>query len=354
VTKISTILLNKNKAIGEKEPCFVIAEIGINHNGNLEIAKKMIDVACDCGVDAVKFQTFKAKDFISNNAQQYTYFSNKEKITESMIEMFERYEFSKKEWTDIINHCEKKEIMFLSTPQNKVDLDFLLEIVDLPLIKIGSDDLTNLSLLEYYALKNKPMIISTGMSYISEIEDAVITIKNTGNTQFAILHCVSSYPTLFEEVNLNKIITIKHAFRVPTGFSDHTIGSNASIAAVTMGAKIIEKHFTLNKSLQGPDHWFSSTPDELKELVVSIRNIEKAFGSFEVRPTIKEIEMRKIARRSIVAKKDIEIGEIITEECIDFKRPGTGIPPKLVDYIISRSCKSNIKKDELITLDKLN
>lgn len=342
-----------NRFVGEGEPCFIIAEIGINHNGDIDLAKKMVDKANECGVDAVKFQVFKAEDFISNLSSIYTYKSEGKIITEPMLDMFKRYEFRADEWEEIFEYCEKNKIEFFITPQNPSDLDFVLSIVDIPAIKVGSDDLINLELLEYYGKKNKPLIISSGMAYLSEIEDAVNTIQDTGNKDLIILHCISSYPTDSEEINLNKMLTIKQAFDVIVGFSDHSIGNTAAIGAVVLGAKVIEKHFTLDKKLPGPDHWFSANPDEIKKLVDETRFIERALGNCVVKPTSKEMEMRLMARRSIVASKDIAKTGIITVNLIAYKRPGTGLPPKFKKYIIEKKAKVNIKKNEQITFDKI-
>lgn len=347
------IKITPNRYIGENEPCFIIAEAGINHNGDINIAKKMVDEAKESGVDAIKFQTFKAEEFISDKNETYTYKSQGEKITESMYGMFKRYEFTKEEWIEIAMHCKQKDIIFFSTPQNPSDLDFLMSIIDLPVIKVGADDLTNVELMSYYASKGKPMIISSGMAYISEIEDAVEAIRKEKNNEIIILHCVSSYPADAEEVNLRKINTIKQAFEVVTGFSDHTVGTTAAIGAVALGAKIIEKHFTLDKNMPGPDHWFSSDVNEIKKLVNDIRYIEKSLGSSQVRPTEKEIKNRKVARRSIVALNDIEKGQLISKDCITYKRPGTGIQPKDVGYIIGRTARKRIRKDEIISLNDI-
>jgi N-acetylneuraminate synthase/N,N'-diacetyllegionaminate synthase len=347
------IKITNNRYIGNDEPCFIVAEVGINHNGDVNSVKKMIDVAKKCGVDAVKFQTFKAEEFVSNPDETYTYKSQGREVTESMLEMFKRYEFSEREWKDIFSYCKNINIICFSTPQNPSDLDFLLKIVNLSIIKVGSDDLTNLELLKYYASKNKPMIISAGMSFISEIEDAVEIIREKGNNDLVVLHCISSYPSEPEEVNLKKMLTIRQAFDVIVGFSDHTLGTIAATAAVALGAKLIEKHFTLDKNLPGPDHWFSSDPKELSQLVQAIRYTEKSLGSYIIKPTPKEIEMRKIARRSIVAARDIKKGEVITLEALSVKRPGTGLPPKFVKHILKKEAKIDIKKNELITFEKI-
>lgn len=350
---MNRIKITDQKYIGENEPCFIIAEAGINHNGDINIAKKMIDVAKECGVDAIKFQTFKAEEFISDKNETYTYNSQGKEVTESMYEMFKRYEFTKEQWIEIADYCKQQNIIFFSTPQNPSDLDFLMSIVDLPVIKVGADDLTNIDLMSYYASKGKPMIISAGMAYISEIEDAVDAIRKEANSDLIVLHCISSYPAESEEVNLKKMNTIKQAFEVITGFSDHTIGTTASVGAVALGAKVIEKHFTLDKNMAGPDHWFSSDVEEIKKLVNDIRYIEKALGSSQVRPTKREIENRKAFRRSIVAATDIKEGDIIDLNMLTVKRPGDGLLPKFNKYVIGKAAKINIRKNEIITFDKL-
>ena len=341
------------RLIGGLEPVYIIAEIGINHCGDLDLAKRLIDEAQKCKVDAVKFQVFKAQEFISDLNSTYTYKSQGKLITEPMFNMFKKYEFGVDEWREIFEYCKTKKIHFFVTPQNPSDLDFVLSISDLPAIKIGSDDLTNLRLLKYYAEKNIPLIISCGMAYISEIEDAVHAVQDTGNENMILLHCVSSYPADAEELNLRKMLTIRQAFDVVVGYSDHTIGHTSSIGAVVLGAKVVEKHFTLDKNFPGPDHWFSADPNEMKQLVDEIRFIENALGTGVVTPTKKEMDMRKIARRSIVASKNISKADAITKDLIDFKRPGTGLPPKFAKYIIGKKAKVDMKKDEQITFENI-
>jgi len=343
-----------NRWLGEGEPVFIVAEAGINHNGDIRLAKKMIDEAKKAKVDCVKFQTFKAKEFITDPKLIYTYESQGKKITEPQLKMFGRYEFSEKEWREIIDYCKKENMVFSTTAQNPLELDFILSLVDLPFIKVGSDDLTNLSLIKYYATKKKPIIISPGMAYEQEIRDAVSTIRKSGNNSIVVLHCVSSYPALAEEVNLKKLKTIKNKFKVVVGFSDHTEGIFAALGAVALGAKVIEKHFTLDKNMPGPDHSFSADSKELKELVAGIRFVEKSLGSHAIFPTKKEKEMRKLARRSIVASKDIKKGEIIKLSDIEYKRPGTGLAPKFTGSIIGKKTIHKIKKGELITSKKIN
>jgi sialic acid synthase SpsE len=342
-----------NYLVGKGEPTYIAAEIGINHNGNIDLAKEMVDVAHKCGVDAVKFQVFNAEEFVSDKTSTYTYQSQGKEITESMLTLFKRYEFSPDEWKEIFDYCKLKAINFFASPQNISDLELILSIADIPAIKVGADDLTNIELLEYYATKGLPMIISAGMAYLSEIEDAVNAVRKTGNNKIIILHCVSSYPADAEEINLKKMQTIEQAFDVVVGYSDHSIGSAAAIGATVMGACLIEKHFTLDQEMPGPDHWFSANPEDLNELVQKIRYIEKALGKNVIVPTQKEIGMRAIARRSIVASRDIDKGDIITRSCIEFKRPGTGLPPKLYRYIVGKRAKTNINRNEQITFDKL-
>jgi sialic acid synthase SpsE len=327
---------------------FIIAEVGINHNGDLELAKKMAKVAHECGVNAVKFQTFKASDFISDPNLSYTYKSQGEIITESQLDMFTRYEFNDEQWKELFKYCDELGIESFTTPQNISDLDFILDIKKLNLIKVGSDDLTNLPLLKYYASKKIPMIISSGMSYESEIRDAVDTIKNEGCDDLCVLHCVSSYPTEYQDVNMKKMLSIKEKFGVKVGFSDHTADHLSSIAAVSMGATVIEKHFTLDKTSPGPDHWFSSDPREMKVLVEHVRKIEKILGENKLIPTEKEVEMRKIARRSIVFKRNVKSGTVLTDEHFDFKRPGTGLSPKEVVNFLGKKINYDVDKGDLL------
>ena len=330
---------------------FIIAEIGVNHNGNINIAKEMIDKAKKAGADCVKFQTFEAEEFVSDPKQTYTYKSQGEEVTESMIEMFKRFQFCKDEWKEIINYCKQKDMVFSSTAQNKSDLDFLLSITDLPFIKVGSDDLTNLEQMKYYASKQKPMIISAGMAYAYEIEDAVRAMREVENEDITVLHCISSYPTDAEEVNLKKIPVIRDAFGVKVGFSDHTIGSASAVGSVCFGAVVIEKHFTLDNDMAGPDHWFSITPKELKQYIDDIRFIENAIGKAELKPTSKEIEMRKTMQRKIVFSKDFKASDIVTSDSFEYKRSEYGIEPKNVQFLINRKLAVDVKKDDIVKLD---
>lgn len=337
-------ILNKKS----KPRAFIIAEAGINHNGSLAMAKKMVDAVKAAGADCIKFQTFKASEFLIDSKLTYTYKSKGKTITEPQINLFKRVEFSKQNWQQIIKYCKTKGVIFSTTAQNPSDLDMILGLTNLPFIKVGSDDLTNLDLMAYYAKKNKPMVISAGMAYAAEIEDAVQTIKRAGNNNIIVLHCIASYPAEACEVNLTKIPVIKDAFGVKVGFSDHTIGSIAAVGAVCFGATVIEKHFTLSHNLPGPDHWFSVEPNELKQYVKDIRFIEQAIGNANLVPTAKEEKMRKIARRSIVAKTNIKAGERFTNNNLEFKRPGTGLSPRLKKYLLNSKAGKNYIKGQQI------
>lgn len=336
-----------------KSKVYVIAEAGINHNGDISLARQMIDTARHCGADCIKFQTFKAEEFVSDPRQTYSYRSQGQQVTESMLEMFRRYQFNPEEWQEIIDYCRQVGITFCSTAQNRSDLEFLLSLTNLPFLKIGSDDLTNLELIKDYASREMPMIISVGMAYAYEIEDAIRTIRATGNDDLTVLHCVSSYPTDPDQVHLKKIPIIREAFNVPVGFSDHTIGSAAAVGAVCFGATVIEKHFTLDKDGPGPDHWFSINASELKQYISDIRIIEQAIGVGTLGPTSKEKEMRRICRRKIVADQIINPGEKITIDKISFKRSDAehAIEPKNIEYLLGRRVKNRIEKNSPIELN---
>ena len=341
------------RIIGPGHEPFLILEAGINHNGDMNLVRQMISAAVDAGADALKFQTFTAAEFVSDPQQMYTYRSQGREVTESMLAMFKRYELSAEQWKQIVAWCHEAGIMFFSTPQNISDLDFLLSLVKLPVIKVGSDDLTNIALMRYFASKGIPMMISAGMAYLSEIEAAVRAIREAGNQNLAVLHCVSSYPAQPDELHLNKMATIARAFDVPVGFSDHTEGAVAASAAVALGACVVEKHFTLDKNLGGPDHWFSADPKEAKAWVQAIRNTYRSLGISEIRPTGRELDMRKIARRSIVAARDLSAGTILSVDDLTFKRPGTGLTPSQLEHLLGQRIAKPIRKDVLVTFADL-
>lgn len=340
-----------NKWVGEGEACFIVAELGVNHNGNINIAKKMIIEAKKCGVDAIKIQSFVTDGFVADKNLKYTYKSQGRKITELQYEIFKRYELSKKIQKELFDFARKRNIIIFSTPQDSSFemVDYLCsKKINMPAIKVGSDDLTNLPLLSYYAKKRRPMIISTGMATIDEIEDAVKTIEFEGNKEIIILKCTSLYPTPPKECNLNQIKTLQYAFDKIIGYSDHTLGSTAAVISVILGAKVIEKHFTLSKKMPGPDHWFSADPEELKLLVKQVREAEKMMGMPQFVLSKNELKMRLESRRSLTAKNNIKKGEIIKESDLEFKRPGTGISPKFKQFVVGKLADKNYKKGDLI------
>ena len=340
-----------NINIGINYPPFCIAEVGINHNGDLNIAKKMVDIAKKSGADAVKFQTFKANEICSSEDQTYTYLSKGKQVTESMLKMFQRYEFSIHDWREIKDYCSALDIIFFSTPQNYSDLNLLLEL-NIPAIKIGSDDFTNIPLIELYAKTNIPLILSCGMANLQEVHESINASGWKKGNKIALLICTSQYPTPLRDVNLNKIKTLHENFPgLIIGFSDHTEGYFAASIAVGMGARILEKHFTLDKNLPGPDHWFSSNPDELTSWVSSIKNAYMSLGSSNITPTESEIEMRKIARRTVTAIKDIKIGDTFDLTNISLLRPGIGIEPRYINKIIGKKSKNKIESHSKIKLE---
>jgi len=324
---------------------FLIAEAGVNYNGSLDLAYRLIDVAKDAGVDAVKFQTFKAENVVSKLADKAEYQKKTTGSDKSQLEMIKELEISFDDFVKLKKYCDKKGIMFLSTPFDHQSIDFLYNLVDI--YKIPSGEIINYPYLKHIAAKNKPIIMSTGMANLGEVEEAINIIRSVNSqAQISLLHCTTNYPTSYEEVNLKAMQTLAAAFQLPVGYSDHTLGIEVPVAAVAMGAKIIEKHFTLDKNLPGPDHKASLEPDELKEMVKAIRNIEKALGDGIKKPNISEIEIMKVARRSLIATRDIRAGEVIKESDIAIKRPGTGILPKFKEIVIGMKLINDIRQDE--------
>lgn len=337
--------------IETKTSCFIIAEAGVNHNGDINIAKKLVDAASLAGVNAIKFQTFKTENLVTKNAPKAEYQKGETGVG-NQYEMLKKLELTYDEHVVLKKYCTEKGIIFISTPFDFESVD-LLEKLDIPLYKISSGDLTNIPLLKYIAKLNKPMIISTGMANLGEVEDAVEAINETGNDKISLLHCTSNYPTNYEDVNINAMITLQNSFKLPIGYSDHTIGIEVTIAAVAMGAKIIEKHFTLDKAMEGPDHKASLDLEELKQMVTSIRNIEKAFGNGIKRCNESEENTKRVARKSIVASVNIKKGQVITNHNITVKRPGNGISPKFITHFIGKTAIEDINADEFITFSSI-
>jgi N,N'-diacetyllegionaminate synthase len=331
------------RLIGKGHPPFVIAEAGINHNGILEKALEMVVVAKESGADAVKFQTFRAEEFVGDKEQMYTYRSQGREVTESMLAMFQRYELPREAWFEIKKECERREIIFLSTPQNRSDLDLLLE-VGISAIKVGSDDFTNLHLLSSFAETGLPLLLSCGMADLAEVYQALETVGALDGYPTVLLLCTSQYPTPSRDVNLLKLKTLKASFPVVLiGFSDHTQGDLASSIAVGLGACLLEKHFTLSHDLPGPDHWFSMDPCELKIWMESIRTAHLVLGSSVVRPTQSEEKMKVLARRSVVALQDISSGEILTQLNIGLRRPGDGISSSHYSQLLGKTVRCDIQ-----------
>jgi len=328
---------------------FIIAEAGVNHNGSIELAKKLIDVAVDAGADAVKFQTFKTENLVSKNATKAEYQKETTDASESQFDMIKKLELDTETHYELIGYCKSKNIMFLSTPFDVDSID-LLNNLRLPIFKIPSGEITNLPYLRKIGSLKKEVILSTGMADIGEIEDALDVLTNAGTLKenITVLHANTMYPTPMEDVNLNAMVTIGNTFDIAYGYSDHTLGVEVDIAAVAMGASCIEKHFTLDNTMDGPDHKASLEPHELIAMVKSIRNIELALGSSVKKPSKSEKPNMKIARKSIVANVNIQSGETFTEDNLTIKRPGDGINPMRWDDIVGAVASKDYKEDELI------
>lgn len=328
---------------------FIIAEAGVNHNGSIELAKKLIDVAVDAGVDAVKFQTFKTENLVSKDAVKADYQKETTDAGESQFDMIKKLELDVDTHKELISYCDSKNIMFLSTPFDLDSID-LLNDLGLEIFKIPSGEITNLPYLRKIGSLNKEVILSTGMADIGEIEDALDVLIEAGTKKddITILHANTMYPTPIEDVNLKAMVTIGNTFDCKYGYSDHTLGIEVDIAAVAMGAVCIEKHFTLDNNMEGPDHKASLEPDELILMVKGIRNIELALGNSIKKPSNSEKPNMVVARKSIVAKTAIKEGDTFNENNLTIKRPGTGISPMLWDSVIGTTAKKDYSADDKI------
>lgn len=328
---------------------YIIAEAGVNHNGRIELAKKMVDEAKEAGADCIKFQTFVAKNIVSKNAVKADYQKQQTDANESQLDMLKKLELSFDEFVELNRYCREKDIEFLSTGFDFDSIDFLNSL-NMKRWKIPSGDITNLPYLIKIARLGKPIILSTGMSTIEDIRVAISVLKENGSGEITVLHCTTEYPTPFGDVNLKAMHTIQNEFGVPVGYSDHTKGIEIAIAAVAMGATVIEKHFTLDRNMEGPDHKASLEPDEFKAMVSAIRNVEVAIGTGEKKPAESEKKNMSIARKSIIAKRNIFKGELFTEENLTVKRPGNGISPMKWFEVIGQEASRNFEEDELIEL----
>jgi N,N'-diacetyllegionaminate synthase len=321
---------------------FVIAEAGVNHNGDINRALAMVDIASDCGADAIKFQTFKTENLVMKNAPTATY---QQKNTGDLRQypMLKSFEFSLEQHIQLQTRCAEKSIVFISTPFEEGSAD-LLESLSVPAYKISSGEITNLPFLAHVARKGQPVILSTGMANLGEVENAVRCIEENGNTEIIILHCLSNYPADPSEVNLHAIQTLKVAFGYPVGYSDHTSGSAISIASVAMGAVVIEKHFTLNRELPGPDHVASLEPDELKQMIADIRAVSSAFGDGIKRRKASEEDAAEVVRKSLVTTRPIKAGDVIDESSLRSLRPGNGISPAYIHFVVGRNASRDIEE----------
>lgn len=330
---------------------FIIAEAGVNHNGDIQTAKKLVDAASDAGADAVKFQTFKADTLVCRNAPKAGYQTETTGADESQYEMIKKLELDENAHKELVEYCRKRDLKFLSSPFDPDSID-LLDRLGLEIFKVPSGEITNLPYLRKTGGLGKKVILSTGMSDLEEIEDAlnILTEAGTPLENITVLHCNTEYPTPYEDVNLNAMLSIKKRFGVRVGYSDHTTGFEVSVAAAALGAEVIEKHFTLDKLMSGPDHKASLDPDELKTMVSAIRNIERSMGDGIKRLSPSELKNKIIVRKSIVASRHIQKGEILSAGSITVRRPGTGISPMEWDNVIGTPAIRDFNEDSLIEI----
>lgn len=327
----------------------IIAEAGVNHNGRLDIALELCKAAKEAGADVVKFQTWNTEKIITKDVNKADYQTENTKEDDSQFEMLKKLELSQEDFIKIKNYCDQIGIIFASTADEKDSLDFLISI-GIPFIKIGSGEIGNVSYLRYMGSKNMPIILSTGMSSLEDVSLSLDALKQGGAKDITVLHCTTNYPCPIDKVNLKAMDTLRKEFNVPVGYSDHTKGIEVAIAAVAKGATVIEKHFTLDKNMEGPDHIASTEPKEFKEMVIAIRNIEKALGSGIKEPTIDEVEISKVVLKRIVATKSIKKGDVITEDMITCKRSNTGELAREWDEVVGSTAKKDYIYDEGITL----
>ncbi|MEH1796634.1 N-acetylneuraminate synthase [Nostoc sp.] len=334
--------------IGHEYPCFIIAEAGVNHNGSLDMAKHLIDQALEAGADAVKFQSFKSEKVVSSTAPKAEYQLQTTNPDESQLDMIRTLELSVEAHRELQSYSQKQGILFISTPFDEESAD-ILEELNVPLFKIPSGEITNWPFLQYVARKGKPLIVSTGMSYLSEVEEALRVIRQVGCEQLVLLHCVSSYPTNPTEANLRAMHSMATALQVPVGYSDHTTGIEVALAAVALGACVIEKHFTLDKNLPGPDHKASLDPKELQALVKGVRTVECALGNGLKQPTESETNTRAIARRSLAVTCYVVEGTVLEPEMLTALRPASGISPTLQELVLGRKVTRSLQAGQLIS-----
>lgn len=331
---------------------YIIAEAGVNHNGNIDIAIELINKAKEAGVDCIKFQTFKAEQIVTQKSPKANYQLLVTDSKESQYQMLKKLELRMEDYPVLLSHCKKLGIDFMSTPYNFEDVDFL-DLLNVDCFKIASGQLTEIPFLQFAARKKKRMIISTGMANLSDVFLAVQAIRNEGNDDIIVLQCTTNYPSKIEDANLLAMLAIKDACKVRVGYSDHVENNYACLASVALGAEVVEKHFTLDKNMEGPDHSCSLEPNELKELVVGIRNIELALGSGLKIPSIAETANAAGMKRSIVAISNIKKGDVIQKNDLGFKRPANGLPPNMLIEVVGKEALVDINKDEPIQMNSI-
>ena len=339
-----------DRSVGVGQPCFIIAEAGVNHTGSLELAFELVDIAVRASADAVKFQTFRAEKVCSPSAPKANYQLHSTDAQESQLDMVKKLELPFEAFRDLQSYCNSKGILFLSTPFDYDSIDFLADL-RVPAFKISSGEITNFPFIEHAARKGRPLVLSTGMATLNEVGKAVETVRTAGNQQLVLLQCVSNYPAQPSSVNLRAMQTLVEVFGVPVGYSDHTSGTEVAIAAVALGACVVEQHFTIRRGLPGPDHRASLEPDELVLMVRSIRNIEAALGDGNKQPALEEGNTAAVARRSLVAARHIDAGTLLTEDLIAIMRPGTGLPPAMRSELVGRRTRLDIEAGTLLSLD---
>jgi len=349
------IKINNNRFVGKDEQPYIIAELGSNHNGDMELAKKLIDSAKRAGADCVKFQSWSKESIFSKIKYEENFFLSddyRNRDDYSLENIVEEYSISEEQLIEMRDYSQKIGINFTSTPFSKREVDFMVEHLNVDFIKIASMDLNNYQFLDYIARKGKPIVLSTGLSTLAEIDKAVSVIEEAGNDQLVILHCVAIYPPEDKQVNLNNIASLSNLYPYPIGFSDHSIGTCIPLAAVAKGACVIEKHFTLDKDMEGWDHKVSANPDEMAINTNDSKHIFNALGSKRITRVEPKDRVSEF-RRSIVASRDIVIGEIFTDEMLDYKRPGGGFDPEYKDFILGRSAQRNISYDHIISSEDI-
>jgi len=337
-----------NKTVGPGARCFIAAEIGINHNGDMDLAERMIRAAAEAGADAVKFQNYRTEDFVADHSLFLEYNSRGEIVREPQYDLFKRCELDRDDLARLSRCCADNGLIFFSTPTGQESLDDLLAL-GVPLLKNGSDYLGHLPLIRAMARSGLPAVLSTGMATLAEMDDAVRAFREAGGTDLILLHCTSSYPTPDDQVNLRKIPAMQAAFGCLTGFSDHTAGIVAALGAVTLGACMVEKHFTLDRDLHGPDHWFSATPDELSDLVRAVRALEASLGSSALGPAECESAGRALFRLSCAARVALPAGHQLRAEDVTFQRPGTGLPPSAMGWILHARLANPVAAGHIFT-----